>query len=106
MSPAGRYIVYSRSPSTRIAECPSPSARVHSFRGPPDGQDDASPFESDMKSRVGPPHCVQLALAALSIRVLAAHNAATIALAKTIRLILVSLPRGRGIVAREMWQKA
>ena len=32
--------------------------RLHSFFGPLEGQLDASPLESDMKSRRGPPHCV------------------------------------------------
>src|SRR6266566_9197607 len=41
--PAGRYIVNSRPPSARIDECPSPSGRAHSFFGPPDGHDEASP---------------------------------------------------------------
>src|SRR5439155_17990470 len=55
--PTGLYIVYNRSPSTRIDECPSPRARAHSFLGPPGGHVDASPFESEMKLRCGPPHC-------------------------------------------------
>src|SRR5262245_39950505 len=59
--PAGRYIVYSRPFSTRMDECPSPSPRLHSFFGPPDGQVDARPVAPDMKSRVGPPHCVHCA---------------------------------------------
>src|SRR5438874_7524727 len=59
ISPTGRYIVYTRGPSARIDECPSPSARVQSFFGPPGGQDEASPVASEMKLRCGPPHCVQ-----------------------------------------------
>src|SRR5262245_41229874 len=63
--PSGRYIVYSRPSSTRIDECPSPSARLQSFFGPPAGQVEASPVASDMKSRVGPPHCVHAGAAAV-----------------------------------------
>src|SRR5262245_33279364 len=63
--PSGRYIVYSRPFSTRIGECPSPSARLQSFFGPPAGQVEASPVASDMKSRVGPPHCVHAGAAAV-----------------------------------------
>src|SRR6266849_43035 len=55
-SPSGRYIVYSRPPSTTIDECPSPSVRLQSFFGPLAGHLEASPFESDMKLRLGPPH--------------------------------------------------
>src|SRR5262245_38902269 len=32
---------------------------VHSLRGPAVGQELASPFESEVKFRFGPPHCVQ-----------------------------------------------
>src|SRR5258706_2554000 len=46
-----------RPPSTRMDECPSPSARLQSFFGPPDGQLAASPVTCGMKSRPAPPHC-------------------------------------------------
>src|SRR6266487_6468196 len=44
-------------------ECPSPSVRLQSFFGPPDGQLGASPVVFGMKLRPGPPHCSQSAFA-------------------------------------------
>src|SRR5262245_46084906 len=56
--PSGRYCVYSLPFSKRMAECPSPSGRVHSRLGPLLGQALARPVDGTMKSRVGPPHWV------------------------------------------------
>src|SRR5688572_28033683 len=56
--PAGRYIEYNRVPSASTIEWPSPNGRDHSRLGPVAGQDAARPVAVDMKSRVGPPHCV------------------------------------------------
>src|SRR5437016_7118239 len=43
-----------------MPEYPSPSARLQSLGGPAAGQELARPFESDVKSRFAPPHCIQL----------------------------------------------